>query len=129
MVNNIIKKPLSPHLQVYRIQITSLLSISHRMSGVFLFFGFLLYSWCFILYTFFTNSFAVVFSNHYLGFISKIFALLFLFSLIYHLLNGVRHLLWDLGINLTNKGVLTTGIIVMFLFLLFSSLSAFLIFY
>lgn len=119
--------PLSPYLQViYKMRITGLLSISHRASGVFLFFGVLLLSWYFVLYVFFAD-FIIAFSSHqYFILISKVFAFLFLFSFTYHFFNGIRHLLWDLGINLTNKGVLVTGILVLFLL---STLSlAFLIF-
>lgn len=123
-------RPLSPYLQViYKMQITSLLSISHRASGIFLFFGALFYSWCFVLYVFFTDFIIASFSHQYFILISKVFTFLFLSSFAYHSFNGIRHLLWDFGINLTNKGVSITGILVIFLFLFFTLFLASLIFY
>ncbi|WP_339045726.1 succinate dehydrogenase, cytochrome b556 subunit [Candidatus Mesenet endosymbiont of Agriotes lineatus] len=123
-------RPLSPYLQVLRkMQITSLLSISHRVSGVFLFFGVLFYSWCFALYVFFTD-FVIAFSSRQCFIlINKAFTFLFLSSFTYHFFNGIRHLLWDFGINLTNKGVSITGVIVVVLFLLSTLSLAFLVFY
>lgn len=122
-------KPLSPYLQIIcKMQITNLLSISHRVSGVFVFLGILFYSWSFTFYVFFTHFVVAFFSHQYFILISKAFTFIFLSSFTYHFFNGIRHLLWDFGVNITNKGVSITGIIVVILFLLSALSSAFLIF-
>ncbi len=92
-------RPLSPHLQIYRRQITSVLSIMHRATGVFLSFGMLLL--CAFLFTLAIDaqSYDVV-----RAFSSSIIGLLLLigwsYSLVYHALNGLRHLAWDAGYGL-----------------------------
>lgn len=95
-------RPLSPHLQIYKPQITSLTSIMHRLTGVYLFIGVLILSWFFIYYQYQTN---LVFGNNYSNctrnvisiYATYFFSFTWLFSLYYHLCNGVRHLMWDIG--------------------------------
>jgi succinate dehydrogenase / fumarate reductase cytochrome b subunit len=89
-------RPLSPHLQVYRWQLTSVLSILHRASGVALTLGAVLLVWWLVAAAEGPEPFAR--AQAFLG--SPIgLVLLFLWSLAlyYHLCNGVRHLLWDTG--------------------------------
>lgn len=89
-------RPLSPHLQVYRPQITMVLSILHRITGVFLALGALaLAGWLLAL----AGS-----GQAYASFVSvaasapgKLLIFAFSAALIYHLLNGIRHLVWDAG--------------------------------
>ncbi len=90
------ERPLSPHLQVYRPQMTSMLSILHRGTGVFLFLGTpLLVFWLMTIaagpaeYA----NLQVYFSNWFV----KLVLLGWTFALFYHLCNGVRHLFWDVG--------------------------------
>lgn len=102
------ERPLSPHLQVYRWQITMTLSILHRASGVALALGAFAVA-CWLL--------AVAAGGEaYSGF--QAFAgswpgklVLFGFSLclVYHLLNGLRHLLWDVGYGYEIPKVYATG--------------------
>ncbi|MFT4718805.1 MAG: succinate dehydrogenase / fumarate reductase cytochrome b subunit [Rickettsiales bacterium] len=94
-------RPLSPHLQIYKPQMTSLTSIMHRMTGVYLFLGVLILSWLFIYYQYQTD---LVFGNKYEGcsnatwtYVTYFFSFTWLFALYYHLCNGVRHLMWDIG--------------------------------
>lgn len=89
-------RPLSPHLQVYRPQITSVLSISHRFTGIVLAAGFLLLVYWLVALAAGDTAYADaldVFSAW------PVKVLLFLFSLafFYHLCNGLRHLWWDSG--------------------------------
>ena len=88
--------PLSPHLRIYRPQLTSVLSITHRATGVVLCLGAVLV--CFWLIALAGGDEAY---NWLLAHLRRWYgaALLigFVFSLYYHLLNGVRHLFWDLG--------------------------------
>ena len=91
-------RPLSPHLQVYRFQITMAMSILHRMTGVGLGFGTLLLSWWLIAAAVGPEAYASFdwFITSWVG----IIALLgFTFSLFYHLFNGIRHLFWDAGMG------------------------------
>lgn len=89
-------RPLSPHLQVYRPQLTSVLSIMHRGTGIALAFGtFLLVWWVFSIAhseTAFSNIQAFLAS--WLG---RLMLLAWSYALFYHLCNGIRHLFWDAG--------------------------------
>ncbi len=89
-------RPLSPHIQVYRPQITSVLSILHRMTGVFLTLGTLLLTWWLVSGAYGADAFATcqAFLGSWLG---HLLLWGFTFSLFYHLGNGIRHLLWDFG--------------------------------
>ena len=89
-------RPLSPHLQVYRPQLTSVMSIMHRASGVVLATGSLLVAlWLVAL-----AAGATVF-NPVADAMQHPLALLVVFgyslALVYHGLNGIRHLMWDLA--------------------------------
>ncbi|MBT3263832.1 MAG: succinate dehydrogenase, cytochrome b556 subunit [Acidiferrobacteraceae bacterium] len=91
-----VNRPLSPHLQVYRPQLTSVLSIGHRATGIILCFGAVALSAWLISLALGEQMF-----NGYTGLlntlIGKVFMLGWLFSFFYHLCNGVRHLCWDAG--------------------------------
>lgn len=90
------RRPLSPHLQIYRWQYTSVLSILHRITGVALAVGTLLLVYWLIAAAAGPDTFATA-----QGFIGSIFGRVLLFgwtvALFYHLANGIRHLLWDAG--------------------------------
>jgi len=109
-------RPLSPHLQIYKWQMTMVLSILHRGTGIFLSVGTILYSLCLIGLA--TRSYTVSKQPfvHYPGILafctSPIGILLLMgwsYSLIYHLLNGIRHLLWDVGFGLDIPTSTKTG--------------------
>lgn len=89
-------RPLSPHLQIYRLPLLALMSISHRITGVGLMVGTLLLTWWVVAAAIGPDAFAA--AN---GFIDSWFGRLLLFgwtfALMYHLLNGIRHLVWDTG--------------------------------
>lgn len=104
-------RPLSPHLQIYKPQITSILSILHRITGAALALGSVLLT-CWL--------FAALAGEHAFSLlrdfreslIGQLMLFGWLFSFVYHLLNGVRHLKWDAGFGLNMKSVYTTGYIV-----------------
>lgn len=102
------RRPLSPHLQIYKPQLTSVLSISHRASGVALAVGTLLLTWWLIAAAAGPEAFAVVqnFLGSWLGYL-----ILFGFSyaLMYHLCNGIRHLFWDAGWGFELETVYRSG--------------------
>lgn len=89
-------RPLSPHLQVYKPQITSVMSISHRATGIALAAGTLLLVWWLLAAAAGPEAFATA-----QGFMGSWFGYLILFgfsyALMYHLCNGIRHLFWDAG--------------------------------
>lgn len=91
-----VRRPLSPHLQVYRPQITSVLSIMHRLTGIALAVGTLLLVAWLVAAAKSPVAYAAVG-----GFIGSWIGLVLLFgwtaALVYHLLNGIRHLAWDAG--------------------------------
>lgn len=101
-------RPLSPHLQVYRPQLTSVLSITHRMTGILLSAGLVvIVAWLLALAagpeTF----------DRMNGLLSSVPALILLLvwtqALFYHLLNGIRHLLWDAGWLLDLQSAYASG--------------------
>ncbi|MGE0483426.1 MAG: succinate dehydrogenase, cytochrome b556 subunit [Gammaproteobacteria bacterium] len=104
MANN----PLSPHLQVYRPQLTSVLSISHRISGVFLAVGTVM-----ILYWLVAAAggpVAYAEAQRCLGALpTQIVLFGWTFAFYYHLANGLRHLLWDTGRGFDLDTVYKTG--------------------
>ncbi len=90
------ERPLSPHLQVYKPQLTSMLSILHRGTGIFLSLGApLLVYWLAAIaggpqaY----EKFHALAQNWFV----TLLLLGWVFSLYYHLCNGIRHLFWDVG--------------------------------
>ena len=89
-------RPLSPHLQIYRPQLTSVLSILHRLTGVALAIGTGLLVWWLAAAAAGPEAFAVV--NGFLGSVlGRLLLLGWSFALFYHLCNGIRHLFWDAG--------------------------------
>ena len=105
-------RPLSPHLQVYRPQLTSVMSIMHRASGAVLATGSLLVAlWLVAL-----AAGAAVFNpfadamQHPLG---QLVVFGYSLALVYHGLNGIRHLMWDLRIGLEIKQVYQSGYLVL----------------
>ena len=91
-----VRRPLSPHLQVYKPQLTSVLSIMNRISGVATSVGTLLLVWWLAASAGSPKGFAAM-----QGFIGSWFGLLLLFgwtlALMYHFVAGIRHLAWDSG--------------------------------
>ncbi len=102
------QRPLSPHLQIYRPQLTSVLSISHRITGVLLSVGLVpLVVWLVALGRG-PEAFAAVMAvfSHPLAVVLWV---AWSFALFYHLCNGIRHLLWDAGFFLDLKSAYATG--------------------
>ena len=101
-------RPLSPHLQIYRPQLTSVLSILHRGTGVALAVGLLLLVWWLVAAAVGPDAFATVqwFVGSWLG---RLVLFGWTFALLYHLLNGIRHLCWDAGWGFELRTVNATG--------------------
>jgi len=88
--------PLSPHLQIYKPQITSLLSISHRISGVALNFVLVMLVLGLLCITLGESYFELLISL-ITFFPIKIIIFLAILGFSYHFLNGIRHIIWDFG--------------------------------
>jgi succinate dehydrogenase / fumarate reductase cytochrome b subunit len=101
-------RPLSPHLQIYRWQLTSVLSILHRISGVALAVGaILLVSW---LGAAADGPESYARMQRFLGsWIGLVLLFGWSVALFYHLCNGIRHLMWDTGRGLDLKSVYASG--------------------
>ena len=94
--------PLSPHLQIYKPQITSLLSISHRISGVALNFVLVILVLGLLCITLGESYFELLISL-ITFFPIKIIIFLAILGFSYHFLNGIRHIIWDFGFLLGNR--------------------------
>ena len=105
------KNPLSPHLQIYRWHISSLLSITHRISGVInLLALILIFFWliALILGEDSYESFLLTINS----FFGKFILIGFTWSMCFHILSGIRHLAWDMGYGFEIKTANISGIIV-----------------
>ncbi|MFV9875256.1 MAG: succinate dehydrogenase, cytochrome b556 subunit [Rickettsiales endosymbiont of Dermacentor nuttalli] len=117
------KCPLSPHLGIYKIQITSALSIMHRISGVVLFIGALLMTWWIILGVYSAFNPDLVKWTFFSTIYGKVFLFGWSLALFFHLFNGIRHLFWDAGFGFQKKQFNCSGIIVIIASILSTVLS------
>ena len=108
MENN---NPLSPHLQIYKWQISSLLSITHRIVGVINFFAIVLICIWAIMLVFGENSYSILNTILDSGF-GKFLTISLCWTFSFHILNELRHLIWDAGYGFDLKISKITGIIV-----------------
>ena len=115
------KQPLSPHLTVYKPQITSIMSISHRIAGFFQTIGTIII-FVYILALFIGEGFYNYIDFFITSLLGKMFVFLYFFSICYHFCNGIRHLTWDLGYGFEIKNVYITGYITIFCALLMNIL-------
>ena len=116
-------RPLSPHLTIYKPQISSVLSIMHRITGFVMFFGFLIILWTTNIYTFksntledFGNILAYITKNKF--FMSVV--ILFSYCIFYHMCTGIRYLFWDAGKLMEIKMVNLTGWLAIILSIIFT---------
>ena len=109
-----IHRPLSPHLQIYKPQLTSVLSITHRGTGVLLALALLVMPYWLLSIASGPETYALLL-RHFSAWYGKLFMFGVMFSVYYHLCNGIRHLGWDLGRGLDLPSTYLTGYIVVFL--------------
>ena len=103
--------PLTPHLQIYKWQISSLLSITHRIVGVINIVAITIICFWSIFLLLGENSYA--FLNFFLqSFFGKFIALSLCWTFSFHILNEIRHLSWDLGYGFELKTTKITGVLV-----------------
>lgn len=103
-----VRRPLSPHLQIYTPQMTSILSIMNRVTGIAVSVGTLLLVWWLVAAASGPTAFSTV-----QGFIGSPVGLFVLFgwtvSLFFHFFNGIRHLAWDAGFGFDLPQTYATG--------------------
>ena len=108
-----IERPLSPHLQTYRVTLTMALSIIHRATGIALYFGTLLLAWWLIAAASGPGAYANVqaFTGSIIG---KLIVFGYTWALLHHLCSGIRYFFWDLGYGFkpNEREALTWGALV-----------------
>jgi len=104
-------RPLSPHLQVYRWPVTMATSITHRATGVANYAGAALLTWFLVALASGPEAYAT-FRTAAASPIGILVLVGYTWSMIFHLLNGVRHLRWDAGYALENDQAERSGLIV-----------------
>jgi succinate dehydrogenase / fumarate reductase cytochrome b subunit len=110
VANRPVHRPLSPHLQIYRPQLTSVLSILHRATGVALAVG-ALYLALWVMCAMSPAAYAH-FQSFNTSIVGRVVLGGWLFSAFYHLCNGIRHLFWDAGYGFELKDAYRSGWIV-----------------
>lgn len=102
------ERPLSPHLQIYRWELTMALSILHRITGAALAVGTLMIVWMLVAAALGEGAY-----NQFQAFASSPFGKLMWFgwtvALFYHLCNGIRHIFWDIGLGYEIKTAFRSG--------------------
>ena len=105
------KNPLSPHLQIYRWHVSSLLSITHRISGIINLLALILIFFWLLALSLGENNYEslLLLTNSFVG---KFVLIGFAWSMSFHILSGIRHLFWDLGYGFEIKTANISGLIV-----------------
>ena len=111
VANRPVHRPLSPHLQVYKPQLTSMLSILHRATGIALSVG-ALYLVIWVVFASASPRTYAMFQSFNMSIVGRIFLGGWLFCIFYHLCNGIRHLFWDAGYGFELKDAYRSGWIV-----------------
>lgn len=102
------QRPLSPHLQIYRPQLTSVLSITHRITGMALVIGTLVLVYWLLAAASGPETYAS--AQALLGsWFGRVVMLGFSYALFFHMCNGVRHLFWDAGLGFELKTAYASG--------------------
>jgi succinate dehydrogenase / fumarate reductase cytochrome b subunit len=122
VANRPTNRPLSPHLQIYRWQLTSVLSILHRATGIALAVG-ALYLATWVIYAASNAKAYELFQAFNTSIVGRIILGGWLFSAYYHLCNGIRHLFWDAGYGFELKDAYRSGWIVVVVSLIATVLS------
>lgn len=92
-------RPLSPHLQIYRLTITMAMSIAHRLTGAALYSGTLLLAWWLIAAASGQEQYTL-FQIILKSWPGQTILFAFMWALIHHMLGGIRHLIWDTGVGI-----------------------------
>ena len=113
------KNPLSPHIQIYTWHISSLVSISHRITGIInIVIVTLICLW--VTYLLLGNSNYELIQNFFQTYIGKFLIVGTVWSFSFQILSEIRHLFWDLGYGFELKTSNITGLLVIFGSLIFT---------
>ena len=104
-------RPLSPHLQIYRWPVSMATSITHRVTGVGLALGTLLVAWWLIAAASGAGAYDT-FSTYARSPLGLLILFGFVWALAFHLLNGIRHLVWDSGFGFNPKAAERVGVLI-----------------
>ena len=97
-------RPLSPHLQVYKMILTMLMSVVHRVTGGALYFGtVLIVIWLLAVASGEQSTFYQIVSSLYTSWFGLLVLFGFTWALIHHMLGGFRHFVWDLGYGFSKE--------------------------
>ena len=97
-------RPLSPHLQVYKMILTMLMSVVHRVTGGALYFGtVLIVVWLLAVASGEQSTFYQIVSSLYTSWFGLLVLFGFTWALIHHMLGGFRHFVWDLGYGFSKE--------------------------
>ena len=102
--------PLSPHLQIYKWQISSLLSITHRIVGVINILAITIICFLSLSLLLGAENYEII-HNFFKSFLGKFTIVSICWTFSFHILNELRHLLWDLGYGFDLKVAKITGLI------------------
>lgn len=105
-------RPISPHLTVWRWQLSAIMSILHRITGVAMAFGSMLIVWWFLSVARGGDAFEMV-DGILTSWVGGLIMIGFLWALWYHFCNGIRHLVWDAGFAFELDNVEKSGVIVL----------------
>lgn len=101
-------RPLSPHIQIYKFPMNGLMSGAHRVTGILLSGGAVLFAYWLIAAGYGAESFETA-QNFFGSWLGKLMLVGWTFCLYYHLVNGIRHLMWDMGKSLEKADLVRTG--------------------
>ncbi len=93
-----VERPLSPHLQIYRWPWPMAMSIAHRVTGAGNYYGMLLVAWWLIAAASGPGPYAV-FASFINSFVGRVVLFGYTWSVLHHMLGGIRHLIWDVGLG------------------------------
>lgn len=115
-------RPLSPHIQVYKMPLSAKLSILHRLTGLALSFGaVVLVYWLFSLA--YMSDVAISLHALFASSIGKVVLIAWTFAFFYHFCNGIRHLFWDVGKGFEIDEVNRSGVIAVLAALLLTAIT------
>lgn len=106
-------RPLSPHLQIYKLPITGIISITHRITGVFLTVGLI----SFVLILIQIKSGMLSYLNMQTLLHTALMEVIlsgFVYALMFHLCHGIRHLIWDIGNSFSRDTLIRYALIEIF---------------
>ena len=113
------RRPLSPHLTIYRPQLTSVLSILHRITGLSL-----LISAVLVILWFFSiamgEEYYIWYSEFVISIPCQLILILSIWAIWYHTFTGIRHLIWDIGLGLQMSWILPSSVLVLIFTIFFS---------